>query len=657
MSELERIVSKAFESIAKAEDKIVNSAYASRFAIRHPAIAGFTGGAGLAGVIAYIDSQAFPLGARLGLDIYTLAIPVAVVGTGFFLYDLAKQHKEVADAGLPVERFYELSGRKGNQRKAALLLSAVSLAAFSGYAYRSGLPLETLARLDAVAAPVLYLCARAFTNAFKPISDSASFRAAIAEWLAILASKATGNRQLHIKSLENDARNFPSAQTKMELAEAYLNSGRLDDGLLQAKEAMEQKTDLLPLFLPRAGRKMIEAAAMAHKAMRTGKASHADYIGFSRSCQAIGETEKAEKSIRQMVQKFPSIESDILAAMFLNANGSEEAAFYWNSAVSAILSKPEMKVLPVSEQGVHNVRRYGPAPMIASTFVFKGADSYEQHEFEKRMIPRVRQILKSSSYALPQVVAEFAHKNGGVKYELVLRYLEGQSPSEMQQAGTLEQKHILSIVDYLSWIHKNVEPESSGKGRINLDEKLEQIIHNPHLGLPEALADSIKASIGFITEKQKDSPYVFAKDPHPAQWRFGKDYLAALDWEDMGATSLFVDSAKLYMHPDILFTEDSLDAVHGEASALYCDKLFGNDSEFRARMLDAMLFQALSFASAWSMPGMSHMRGKRAAALEGTEKIFGMIKQNHGSHYGLNKPSYDALENDFNILRELMAVK
>ncbi len=559
---------------------------------------------------------------------------------------------------LSIEKFYELSGKKGNQRKAALLLSTISLAAVNGYAYNSGLPLETLARMDVVAAPATYLSARAFMNALKPISSMVTFTAAVREWIAILASKATGNKQLHIKALESDSRNFPSAQTKMELADAYFNAGKLDEGLLQAKEVMEQKTDLLPSFTPRAGRKKIEAIAQAHKAIRTGKASHADYIEFSRSCHAIGETGKAEQTIMKMAQRFPSIESDILSAMFLDASGNKQKAeSYWNSAVTAIFSKPELKVLPVSEQGAHNVRRYGPAPMIASTFVFKGADSYEQHEFEKRTIQGVRQSLKSSFYALPQVVAEFAHKNGGVKYELVLRYLEGQSPSEMQQAGTLSSKHVLSIIDYLSWIHKSVKPELSRKGRINMDAKLEQIVNNRHLCLPELLADSIKANIVFIVEEQKDSPHVFAKDPHPAQWRFGRDYLAALDWEDMGATSLFIDSAKFYIHPDILFTEDTLDAVHGEAAALYRDGLFASDSAFRKRLLDAMLFQALSFASAWSFPEMSHMRAKRGVAIGKTFPVFEMIRRSHGNHYGQNRLSYDALENDFNVLQEFMAFK
>ncbi len=657
MHRLERIVSKAFNSLAKAEDRLVNSAYASRFSMKHPILPGFMGGAGVAVAVAYLYSQASPSGARLGIDIYTLAIPAAAAGTGFMLYDLARQHREVSDAGLPVEKFYELSSGKGNQRKAALFLSTLSLAAANGYAYHSGLSLETLAKMDVLAAPAIYLCARAFTNASKPISNAASFKAAITEWVAIIASKATGNRQLHIKALENDARNFPSAQTKMALAEAYFGAGRLDDGLIQAKEAVEQKTDLLQLFLPRAGRKKIEAAAKAHKAIRIGKASHADYIEFSRCCHAIGETEKAEKSIKEMTVKFPSIESDIMAAMSLDAIGKEQkAAAYWNSAVSSIFSKPELKVLPVSEKGTHNTRRYGPTPLISNTFIFRETESQAETEFEKSTNAMLRSMLKHHHYyTVPKTVAEFAHRNGRTRYDLVLLYLDGKSPSEMRQEGTLEHKHITAIIDYLSWIHKNVKTELSRKGKINFDSKLEHVINNPHLGLPEQLADRIKANIGFITEKQKDSPYVFAKDPHPAQWRFGKDYLAALDWEDMGATSMFVDSAKFYIHPDIMFTEAMLDAVHGEAASLYRDNLFGNDSEFRERMLDAMLFQALSFASAWSFPEMSHMRGKRATVIAGTPVAFELMRRNHPAHYFQNRLSYGRLEGGFKEMHELLA--
>ncbi len=98
MRKLELVVSKAFKSLAKAEDKLVNSAYASRFAIKHPAVAGVIGGAGVAGAVAYLYSQTFQFGVKFGFDIYTLAIPATVLGTGYFLYDLARQHREVADA-------------------------------------------------------------------------------------------------------------------------------------------------------------------------------------------------------------------------------------------------------------------------------------------------------------------------------------------------------------------------------------------------------------------------------------------------------------------------------------------------------------------------------------------------------------------------------
>ncbi len=660
MRGLERIVSKAFDSIADIEDKIVNSLYASKFAIRHPIVAGITGAAGLSGAIAYLYYNVMPFGVKLEADIYTLAILAAVAGAGYFIYDLARQHREVSDAGLPVEKFYEISGKKGNQRKAALLLAAVSLAVVNGYAYyNSGIPLETLARMDAVLVPAFYLSMRALTNVTKPISNAASFKAAIQEWGALLASTVTGKRQFHIKALESDARNLPSAQTKNELAEAYLKSGRLDDGLIMLKEAMEQKTDLLPLFMARVGRKKIESAAQAHKAIRLGKASHADYIEFSRSCQVIGEDGKAEESISQMFKKFPSIESDILAAMALETYGKTEgAAAHWNSAVSEILSKPGLNVLPVSERGVHNVRRYGPTPLIANTFIFRESEHYEEVEFEKIANSLLLNLLSTQSYRIvPKIVADFTHRNGSTKYELILLYLEGQSPAEMSRAGTLSQKHILSIIDYLAWIHQTVKSELSRKGGISLDAKLEQITGNPSLGLPDSLAKSIRANMGFIVEGQKFAHYVFAKDPHPANWRLGKDYLAALDWEDLGTTPVFIDSAKLYVHPDIAFTEDSLDFFHGEAAALYKDGIFSDDSQFRIRQLDAMLFQSLSFASAWSVPEMSHLSEKRGAVIGKTFPVFDLMRRNHYKTYSKNKSGYDDLENDFKRMHEFMAVK
>ncbi len=655
MQSLDKIVSKAFDALSRAEGKLVTSVYSSKFAIRHPVAAGVIGGAGLAGAVAYLYSQVLPFGGRLEPNIYVLAIPVAVAGSGLMAYDRASQRREVSDAGLPVEKFYGLNKNNASQKAAAFFLAAALAGASNLYAYHSGLSVETLAKLDAALVPALYLAARSFTNALKPISSAASFKAAITEAFTSLASKATGNWQIHISSLESNARNLPSAQTKMELAEACLELGMLDKGLIHAKDAIEQKTDLIDTFAPQAGTKKLAVAARTHKAIRTGKANHSDYIEFSRSCHAIGETELAGKTIDEMAQKFPSIGSDILAAISLETYGRiEEAAAYWNSAVSAIFSKPELKVLPVSEQGVHNVRRYGPTPIIANTFIFKQAESYDEVKFAKYGNSLLRRLLGDQSYrTVPRLIADFAHGNGSTGYELAFLVLQGQSPVEMRHSGTLSHSQVVSIIEYLAWIHQNVSPETSRKGRVNLEGKLGQILENGHFALPAQIRERVKANISFIVEYQKESPYVFAKDPHPEQWRFGKDYLAALDWDDMGSTPLFIDSSKFYIHPRMPFGVDELDIFHGDAAVAY-KKLFSNDSEFRKRLLSAMILQALSFASAWSVPQMKHMRGKRAAALEGASQAFSMIRMNHPAHYSSNRLSYDGLESDFKRAREIL---
>ncbi len=677
---LEVISSETFTSLARLEDKAVNFLTKSDFAAKHPKIASLASGAGACGVISFIQSSSSD---RIGLSLQSAGVGIAAA---LATYVTVRSRHIVMKHGIDPRKFDKLDEESLTEkvrREHSRLVRAVAnhprtsalmatLTPFLFLHYSSGvwlLPIEKTT-IELTLGAGVYLGIRLMATSLRNLSYSKKGRSSFfgelsgifarlsdtkpfsklvsANYKARLLDLAVG----HYKSI---AEADPSMSSKLDLATAYLEAGRMEEGLLSMKEATESPTAISTTYNVSKGQIQVYALASALSAIKRGTANQSDYVRSALALDSIGERGQKLKTIDDFSERFHGIDSQINAAILLETvNEPEKAKDCWNRVVLAVFSQPQLKVLPVSEHGVHNVRRYGPTPLIAGTFVFKEAYDRESHEFEKHLIHRVRALPKNSYYALPQVVSEFSHRNGGTRYDLVLRYIEGQSPAEMQQASTLTKGNLLSIVSYLAWIHKNVRPESSRKGRINLDAKLEQILQNPHLAIPEDLAAGIKASIGLIIERQNSSPFVFAKDPHPAQWRFGRDYLAALDWEDMGSTSLFVDSAKFYIHPDITFSEDALDAIHGEASALYRDSLFGDDSEFRTRLLDATLFQALSFVSAWSVPQMKHMRGKRAAALAGTSQAFSMIRRNHPAHYRMNRLSYDGLESCFKEVTGLL---
>ena len=656
MRSLEEIVRSCISSISRAEDYVVNFAYASEFAVNHPLISSLAVGGAIFSLMAVPDAVAAASGGRvLNYSVASsLAVPSAMAGlTGAYVYRLAKSHRLLHDAGLSTEKIYQKS-RYNDSRNSVLRIGGAAAVTSGVLTLGNSMgnmretPAETLAQLSIAATPVIYGSAR------RVINDMVTSKISVADRARLLFSGLTGNKRMMTDMFRKLAAAEPSFENVTALSDAYIREGMLDEGVIELRNALQIK-EAGNSGMRATGK--IWATAAALNAIESREKTHADYVYAAGTAQYVDSSRIAKETIRRLTVDIPGIESDILGAMFLEAGGDPEAYDYWNSAAAAVFSDQRLKVYPVSEQGIHNTRRYGPTPIIAGTFVFKGSREFDEMAFEKSVLSYVSSIADDPYFIVPQVIAEFTHSNGGVTHDLILRYLEGMSPSEMQRKGMLTQENLFSIITYLAWIHKNVPAELSRKGPVDFDGKRSQIMSNPNLGLPYRIRENIGTRIQSILSGQKQSPFVIGKDPHPAQWRFGKDYLAALDWEDMGATSMFVDGAKFYVHPDLVMGADILDPLHGEAAKLYdANGLFKNDSEFRIRLLDAMIYQTLSFISAWSSPGMEHLKDRRAGVLHSAGEAFRMIKTNHEQHYRLNRRDYDALENSFREVRELLEV-
>ena len=549
MRSLEEMVRSSISSISRAEDRVVNFVYASEFAVNHPLISSLAAGGAIFSLLAVSDVVAAANG-RQAINYVvapSLAVHSVMAGlTGAYVYRLAKSHRVLHNAGLSTRKIYQ-NARYNNARNSVLRIGGAAAATSGMLALGNSLgdmreiPAETLAKLSIAATPVIYGSAR------RVINDLATSKISVADRVRLLFSGLTGNKKIMTGVFRKLAAAEPSFENVTALSDAYIREGMLDEGVIELCKALQVK-EAGSSGIRATGK--IWATAAAFNAIESREKTHADYIYAAGTAQYNDSSRIAKETIRRLTVDVPGIESDILAAMFLEAGGDPEAYGYWNSAAAAVFSDQRLKVYPVSEQGIHNTRRYGPTPIIAGTFVFKESRDYGEMEFEKSALSYVSSIADDPYFIVPQVIAEFTHSNGGVTYDLVLRYLEGMSPSEMQREGMLTQENLFSIITYLAWIHKNVPAEISRKGPVDFYGKSSQILSNPNLGLHSRIKENIGTRIQSILSGQKQSPFVIGKDPHPAQWRFGKDYLAALDWEDLGSTSMFVDGAKFYVHPD-----------------------------------------------------------------------------------------------------------
>jgi len=420
--------------------------------------------------------------------------------------------------------------------------------------------------------------------------------------------------------------------------------------------------DDTPLFFVQqtAVRKIIETAS-ACQDISSSKRNHTAYVYFARTCQSLGENEKAKETMERMTEQLPSIESDILAALFLETLGKKtEAEIHWNRAVSAIYSDSNTIARSMSEPGVHHVWRpeLSSVPAgLAGIFSFKPSTNPDEPVFSKNVIAYASTVARNSRIQLPQFVTQFVHRNGGVSYDLVLRYVEGQSLREMRENGTLTEDDLVLALESQPWLHKYIPPSLSVKGKVDLYNKLKQRLQNEHFVLRDRpdLVDSITNHMQPILDRQADSPFAFTGDMFPSKYHFGSGGMTVLDWDDKGVTSIFEDQSRFYIDPRFVLETEQVDTLQEQAAVLYRENgIFENDSEFRLRLLEGMLLQRLLSASIWSNPEMDYRRDERLAVIEESASTFDMIRQNHWFNYGRDKLNYDALESDFGKIQELL---
>ena len=301
-------------------------------------------------------------------------------------------------------------------------------------------------------------------------------------------------------------------------------------------------------------------------------------------------------------------------------------------------------------KGVNNVYRIG-LPFIKEETILKEQDS-GQTEYESGMLRFIEENLlrDDPGYTVPRAVSDFNYDGRSV---LVTKYHSGKTLFEKvveRQAGLDD---LIRITEFLSRLHSGIPVGMSRTGYVDLKSKMRSVVENPSLGMPEDLQYNTLRNSEFIADQLEDSGRVVSQDAHGGQWIFTPDYLLKVDHNDNGVESLFRDLAKRDVHPlmsSFLFEEDAFHPLQKETYEIYRSAgLTGrSENEFRRSHLQAMLLQALSFASAWSSPQQIYSRNLRSPVMEGAvENVMDAIRQDHTEHYNSHKRNYAELEEVF----------
>ncbi len=463
------------------------------------------------------------------------------------------------------------------------------------------------------------------------------------------------SNKIKIRLLSEQIKKKPSRFLKLTLAHNLLKQNEIDAACQQLKETLSAPNE--PFFKTRKLSHTVKSVfAETYQAFAKKETDIQAGISLAWILNDIGHHETADNVLCRLTKAANSAEASALAAMWLDAFGRKESAEgYWQDSALRLVSDDSAVVLPVGE-GVNHVYRIG-GKFMRDLIIIK-EQPLSAMEDERRVLAYAASIPKETKYTQPDELAAFTYQKGSAKHALVLRLMTGKTLLEKARDGTASYDDLLTVTDYASLLHRNLPLSLSSAGKVNLKHKLEAIVSNPYFGIGEDLQKSIMRNAEFMAE-DLNGYEVISLDNHAGNWHFGEDKRTSkLDFTS-AKDSLFRDLAKLFAHPELPIKDDHVCSLQREAFNRYAGTSFMpvGENDFRKLHLQGILFQELSFASAWSVPEMSHMRAKRGSVIEGAFPIFGMIKQNHSAHYSLNKSSYDALKNDFNILREFMAVK
>jgi len=176
-----------------------------------------------------------------------------------------------------------------------------------------------------------------------------------------------------------------------------------------------------------------------------------------------------------------------------------------------------------------------------------------------------------------------------------------------------------------------------------------------NLRLSETQKARILAHLQFILEElEATKPCVIAGDFFPPKFRFGGDYLVAIDWEDKGTKLMLPDHVRFFIDPDLVMTDDLIDRLQAKSAALYkANGIFRDDSAFRPLHLDAMIFEGIYSQFLWNSEDMKHMSDKGPALIDRTWATFRMIEGN-SRHYHYYKPKYEQLQGDVRAIEEAL---
>ena len=455
---------------------------------------------------------------------------------------------------------------------------------------------------------------------------------------------------------------YPSRQTALNLANEEIKRHNLEDAVRHIKQASKLPKEPFYPNMSESDFLFLHVEGL-HGDWKKNKKNAVKALALATYASNFGSREAAAGILRQTAEEEGSAETSAIMAWWAGeAIGMpEESEIHWRDAFVRMHASPSYASQQVGEEvrGVNNVYQMGPE-FIREDTILKEQSRY-QTDFESKMLRFIEeQVPKDPSNSVPRELSRFSYENESARHVLVMAYTPGPNLFQKIEADSgLEDA--LRVTEYLATLHRHIPPEMSSLGTVDLKEKMRKAAANPALGMPEKEQESALRHLEFMLDRLQGKGQVLAQDAHGGQWLFPKELLIKVDHNDSGIDTLFRDLAKRDAHPKmnrLLFNGSaSFHALQNETYRIYKDKgLAGKDEkDFRLLHLQAMLAQALSFASAWSAREMKHMHDLRTPALEtAAGNVMEVLRSDHAREYASNRKNYQEIESAFRRQCEIL---
>jgi len=336
----------------------------------------------------------------------------------------------------------------------------------------------------------------------------------------------------------------------------------------------------------------------------------------------------------------------------------------WQHTISLMLTKPELKSESIGESS-NLVYTIGPSRYLKSTFVFKEHPELEVLIKEHELRDSFDELTKYFKwFKLPEVVVPpSAYKiQGKVRYVYVMRRAPGNNLMELLNSSLEEAiPYLYRIAEFLAYMHTNIQPELSERGKLSIAFKLRSRLLNRELRKEllgkltfreyRNLMRRIVSSYRPVYDDLMNLQWCFNLDSHPEQYIISADrVITRVDTEDKGITPQQFDLVNLLEYTPKLSDEAKKAVIQHYVN---CFNSYLTSAEHLLPIIDMSNFmrgyynsviqRAISLCSAWSSTTRKSMRAHRKIMLQTAKRAINQLSREHEEYYGAYRSNYEML--------------